>query len=1160
METNDTISRMKQRDPTQCIPDFFKQMEGKDLDDSERLQFAADADRLLTEFDLSGHLGWLLALHACAASLLIDMQGGRTSNELTRILVHLDDATTALPVDYPPETAQAISGLRASAYMRAADHLRPDQLTDATQACLDAMATPKVQSSAAHLGPMSFNAARFMIQRGVLPDDAATLSRLDELFSTAHRCYRLSGLTTQAAEAATYLVRIAIQRLRACMGSPDEMRQWFDGAERKMNEALMIHSEARDAAAWGSLNLLAGELMALRPDAENFARVNGVVRCLNRALSAFKTIGDQGQTALVAAQILNEMVSIPAPWPEKLANRYMAYLDDFESARDFAADPHLRANVQLKRANALMKTESTVSPDGLHSLLERVRLLAEEAAALAATAEDHTIGANAFKLVGSTLIGTDEDDGDAAEGPAGDDLVRACAAFETALAHARAASETSETSEASPVPPVLRLLGIALARRVTRRGEMDLAERCLDVLGQAIDVSEGEERLTANVNLASIAAMLAQPGRPWPRGRAHKAIDEALGAVSEATRTALGQHVESVYWRLQALDCVTSEGPAPPTEDPERIGCAVYRGRLPRQSESASELVVTLLLHQNIDAQARQWLTVLPKEDGSTFATIDLRCSRCEAALSPVVPIAIDSAVPTPSIRSFERMARGEERCPGCATVYKVQLAFTARVGACSDRPGRVCPNALTAAGDLQQGQFQVAETLWQRFSGRPYEAEMSIPWSGYWGLKRGIHVDQFVDLQRQMAITRLIQGLFGSQHELILEGLRTYLRVPARPTEVTEDDVKASLAELRDLPSHVLGATASTISTLLAEARVHGPETVVDRLIAQRQRSMAKARPLEEALSLAGDASRRREFLTRFATETPDYSPERGNALHERFLLEAERDWRQMEAEGVATTEPLVFEGARQVLLGLRQWVEEEIAKDRIINSSATAKAILSARMSDEARFVLVLRAFSLDATTAETSSFYLGLMGVTQDPRMGYRTTCTHPSDVHVVDQIYHALPRDLNVVTAFNVTDLNPPAGPAKLFVTEQNWQLPVFCLIAEAAAIILIVPRGSHLATEGLAHEIHAIRELSRVNETIAVLATPKIGHADIFEVLEELIHPPSEFDKVHDTTEMDLRAMGFGQIVDLSDIEDDAAQFAGAIQTLWSSGGQPKTVS
>ncbi|MEF8716987.1 MAG: hypothetical protein V5B44_04295 [Candidatus Accumulibacter necessarius] len=89
METNDTISRMKQRDPTQCIPDFFKQMEGKDLDDSERLQFAADADRLLTEFDLSGHLGWLLALHACAASLLIDMQGGRTSNELTRILVHL---------------------------------------------------------------------------------------------------------------------------------------------------------------------------------------------------------------------------------------------------------------------------------------------------------------------------------------------------------------------------------------------------------------------------------------------------------------------------------------------------------------------------------------------------------------------------------------------------------------------------------------------------------------------------------------------------------------------------------------------------------------------------------------------------------------------------------------------------------------------------------------------------------------------------------------------------------------------------------------------------------------------------------------------------------------------------------------------------------------
>jgi len=46
--------------------------------------------------------------------------------------------------------------------------------------------------------------------------------------------------------------------------------------------------------------------------------------------------------------------------------------------------------------------------------------------------------------------------------------------------------------------------------------------------------------------------------------------------------------------------------------------------------------------------------------------------------------------------------------------------------------------------------------------------------------------------------------------------------------------------------------------------------------------------------------------------------------------------------------------------------------------------------------------------------------------------------------------------------------------------------------------------------------------------------------------------------VDDTTETDLRALGFGQIVDLSDIGEDAAQFAGAVQTLWRTGGQPKT--
>jgi hypothetical protein len=137
---------------------------------------------------------------------------------------------------------------------------------------------------------------------------------------------------------------------------------------------------------------------------------------------------------------------------------------------------------------------------------------------------------------------------------------------------------------------------------------------------------------------------------------------------------------------------------------------------------------VTLLLHQNIDAQARQWLTVLPKEDGSTFATIDLRCSRCEAALSPVVPIAIDADVPTPSLRRFERMARGEERCPGCATVLQ-GTAGVHREGRRVLRSSGPCvPDALNAAGDLQQVQFQLAETLWQRFSGRPSEAEMSIP------------------------------------------------------------------------------------------------------------------------------------------------------------------------------------------------------------------------------------------------------------------------------------------------------------------------------------------------------------------------------------------------------------------------------------------------
>jgi len=71
--------------------------------------------------------------------------------------------------------------------------------------------------------------------------------------------------------------------------------------------------------------------------------------------------------------------------------------------------------------------------------------------------------------------------------------------------------------------------------------------------------------------------------------------------------------------------------------------------------------------------------------------------------------------------------------------------------------------------------------------------------------------------------------------------------------------------------------------------------------------------------------------------------------------------------------------------------------------------------------------------------------------------------------------------------NVIDPEPPEGVAKLYMTNAEWRRFVFSMIAEASAVVLVLPAEGAALTRGVVDELQAVDRLGRTADSVVVLA-------------------------------------------------------------------------
>jgi hypothetical protein len=115
----------------------------------------------------------------------------------------------------------------------------------------------------------------------------------------------------------------------------------------------------------------------------------------------------------------------------------------------------------------------------------------------------------------------------------------------------------------------------------------------------------------------------------------------------------------------------------------------------------------------------------------------------------------------------------------------------------------------------------------------------------------------------------------------------------------------------------------------------------------------------------------------------------------------------------------------------------------------------LLREALESKRRFVLLLRAFSVDVQIASPSDLVKSMVSGFSDARMGWCVISLNSdgqSTAHVVDW----LAPHFALLLLVNAIDPRPPSGAAKLYMTNAEWRRFVFPLIAEAAAVVMVLP--------------------------------------------------------------------------------------------------------
>ncbi len=1065
-------------------------------------------------------------LHFLAASAL-SLQGSLAKEDSARrALAHLDSCRATLINN--SAMAAEVAMMRATLCIKIEDPRDRKSVVATVRACEDALATldPK-ESDAGTVAALAFNTAK----RVVALEGRSADIRAESLLRLAFERYQSVGRKMEASDAAAELAALALARLKGGALSEADRQETFAEGLRFVEYAMSADDVSN--LTWAQRNEIAADLVRfnLRRSADETA--SDAVAYLDRALIRYQRLGDSSSASACAASILRIMYEIRPPWTSNLAERYVYYLKEFAKA-DSNNSSDSEATIALLSAGAWAKVE-----DSLDSL-QRMGEFASNALAAAQQASADALCASAQMLIGNSLLRTsaflrqiDVRTGYEPSGARGSpsSLQDACRAFEEVCRYAERSRDTNLQAQA------LRLLGVALGRRVGEYGEWSAFDQAVQVLREAASLSQDGDRATAWLNLGNM--LLA--GRRNGLGMKLDSINEVIDEVENASFFNI-----QIMERLQHLrSCAYEPSPLEEGDFPQYLGYRRYNMGEGSRSEIDDSRIVALLLYPASD-ELKEGILHLSRFGTQILGDFDLPCPSCGKTQHFELPIIIENQSDSQSgLEPLLKISEGKKTCRFC-NVKIVMQNFIAIRSQNKEKPMLVYPDVLLpnvkradGPDGLVLSQVGIISKIQEAWIGEPLGRGTLIPFGGIAAID-SVDPAFMLDVQRKIALGFIAFGLLNQTRDQISLGLRTCPDLINGPNydviEITHvlRELNEAAGNSEPIDPKIVSFLTAQINGLLQEARLHGPERAIEEFEIGWKRTSMRMQDAESAIRDACNAQKRCNLLNNYINTTSDYSSARQQAITDTFLSGAELEYEAMIAAGIRESDPIRFAGAEAALKGARSYLRTHLAEDRKRNSAAPGKALLSAALHENRPFVLLLRAFSGDQQTVPLSSLPPGVGIPGDNPTIGWRRMSLNADYVgHSTARIAGWLTGTVDILMVANVLDLEPPIGPAKLFMTDVEWRGFVFPLIAEASAILLLLPPYEDALTSGLQDELFALGALGRNADTVAILLKQEELEDDIFDSF-------CEKKKVENAKLLsidDFAKYGFAQMFEESDLSD-----------------------
>jgi tetratricopeptide (TPR) repeat protein len=327
-----------------------------------------------------------------------------------------------------------------------------------------------------------------------------------------------------------------------------------------------------------------------------------------------------------------------------------------------------------------------------------------------------------------------------------------------------------------------------------------------------------------------------------------------------------------------------------------------------------------------------------------------------------------------------------------------------------------------------------------------------------------------------------------------------------------------------------------------LDEAMVEHARTRVAGLIDLRN----KADDVEGALRIASDAESCRRFLAEAVTSAPAHSLARDLMFRGPYNLVLQ-ELELMRNKGILESDPALWQRAVALANDNRAMTEDLIEYDHQRTSSEGGKALLASHLECGMPFVLLLRAFELEVRDirAEIPEGWFEAQGRAAFPNETMRVG--RPPGESAIGRVIELLSPRISPLVIVNINNpFAPPPEAAALFLRPQEWHAMVFCLIAVAKAVVLVLPQESEGLSPGISDEIRAIRELGATDRAVIVLE-PKI--ISLFDRRDGPSTTKSQVLRAR------LEEQGFHQVFDTEEAFGSTDQIARAMQTLLDSSEQ-----